>query len=112
MKVIEDFVDEESELQTIVLESVIKYIAGIMIQSTFFLAMDQYSDNLGYKSIYAVYNTQDPMSYVEAAYLVIVSFSTIGYGDIFPCLWVKIFHILVYKNDSGSYPLFQSFDHQ
>lgn len=31
------------------------------------------------------------MNFIEAVYYTIVSFSTIGYGDIYPVLWVYYF---------------------
>lgn len=52
------------------------------------------------------------MSYLDAAYFTVVSFSTIGYGDIFPVLWVEmIFLYLVYENGIGFYSVYQSYDH-
>ena len=32
------------------------------------------------------------MNYIQAIYYTIVSFSTIGYGDIYPALWVFYYH--------------------
>lgn len=87
----------------------IKFIAGIIIQSTLVLALDQFSNNLGYSP----YNTdQSSMSYAEAAFFIIESFSTVGYGDIFPVFWVKInYSYLVHTNRLGFYSLYQSCNH-
>lgn len=68
-----------------VLIAIMKFISGVFIMSTFILTLDQWSNH----NAFLPYMTNHVgMTYVEAAYFIIVSFSTIGYGDIVPSLWV------------------------
>jgi hypothetical protein len=76
--------DEEGEMNQFIFESLIKFGGGITIESSAILMFDKM---LGYEGFYPFNNPPeypDKMDYLNSAYFVIVSFSTIGYGDIFP----------------------------
>lgn len=76
--------DEEGELNRFIMESLIKFSSGILIESTYFLAFDDYADHVGYNPYFSDPETYGKMNYLRAIYYTIVSFSTIGYGDIYP----------------------------
>jgi voltage-gated potassium channel Kch len=89
--------DEEGILQRFIVDSIIKFLSGVLIESTYFLTFDELSESKGYHP-FAKNNAI--MTYVDAIYFSIVTVSTIGYGDIFPILWV-LHHItlsLVHSN--------------
>jgi len=81
--------DEEGEMNQFIFESLIKFGGGITIESSAILMIDKM---LGYNGFFPFNNPPDypnKMDYVNSAYFVIVSFSTIGYGDIFPIQSVR-----------------------
>ncbi len=72
---------EERVLNKFIMESIIKFLSGILIEATYYIVIDELSDFQGYN--------KSRLNYLEAAYFTIVSFSTIGYGDIYPLLPVN-----------------------
>lgn len=75
----EDF-DEEGELNKFIVDSVIKFLSGIIIESTYFIAFDELADFRGFTNNEVTIS----MSYIDASYFTVVTFTTIGYGDIYP----------------------------
>ena len=73
------------------MESLIKFSSGILIESTYFLAFDAYADHVGYAPYFFDTAIYGRMNYLRAIYYTIVSFSTIGYGDIYPVDPVQCF---------------------
>lgn len=67
-----------------IIESLIKFSSGILIESTYFLAFDEYANRVGFVPYFLDPNQYGKMNYLRAIYYTIVSFSTIGYGDIYP----------------------------
>lgn len=72
---------DHNELNKFILDSLIKFSSGIFIESTYFLAFDRYVDYQGY---HPFQSTSQKMNYLTAIYFAIVSFSTLGYGDMYP----------------------------
>jgi hypothetical protein len=72
--------DEEGQLNTFIIDYLIKFFSAILIESTYFLMIDELCDFSGFSP----YSRENRLDYVKAAYFTIVSFSTIGYGDILP----------------------------
>lgn len=65
-----------------IIEELVNFASGILVETSFILALDR---TLGYTAIYPYHiEGGEKMDYIRAAYFVIISFSTIGYGDIFP----------------------------
>lgn len=57
-------------------------MAAIFLQATIILAANELTDYKGYKN-----NGEGVIGYVVASYYVIICFSTVGYGDIYPNIW-------------------------
>ena len=72
--------DEEGQLNTFIVDSLVKFISSILIESTYFIVLNELCDFQGF----SFFTPQKKMDYLKASYYTIVSFSTIGYGDIFP----------------------------
>ena len=87
------------------MDSLIKFISSILIESTYFLVFDELTDFEGYYP----HTAEDRLDYLKASYFVIVSFSTIGYGDIYPlkswtrlaCILALVVNITVMSNFLG-----------
>jgi hypothetical protein len=97
------------------MESLIKFSSGILIESTYFLAFDTYADHAGFNPYFSDPENYGKMTYLRAIYYTIVSFSTIGYGDIYPiekvpkfwgtklfCLVVPVQHISYFDREHYS----------
>jgi hypothetical protein len=80
-------VDEEEEMNKFIIEQLINFTGGILIQSSLLLALDRALDYQGF----APFQGSEKFDYVNAAYFVIISFSTIGSGDIVPICRVTTF---------------------
>jgi hypothetical protein len=61
------------------LKSISDFVCGLFFQSALILAVDEV---LLYKGF--LYTGEGHLDYIGASYYVIVSFSTIGYGEIYP----------------------------
>jgi hypothetical protein len=77
------------------MDSLIKLTSGILLESTYFLAWDEF---VGFKGYSPFYQNGERMNYIQAAYYAIVSLSTIGYGDIFPVNWVYCYYFYPQDN--------------
>lgn len=76
----ENFIDEEGEMSKFIVNEMVGFMGGILFESSLLLALDK---SLDFNGFYP-YNKDVKFDYLASAYFVIVSFSTIGYGDIFP----------------------------
>lgn len=72
--------DEEGELNTFIVDSLVKFISSILIESTYFIVLNELCDFEGFYS----FTPEKKLDYLKASYYTIVSFSTIGYGDVYP----------------------------
>jgi hypothetical protein len=72
--------DEEGQLNTFIVDSLVKFISSILIESTYFILLNELCDFEGFST----FSPEKKLDYLKASYYTIVSFSTIGYGDIFP----------------------------
>lgn len=79
---------DEDGLDTFLIDSIINFISGIFFESAILLALDEVLDYEGFVSQYLFIiqkaYTYDRLDYIGIAYFVVVSFSTIGYGEIYP----------------------------
>ena len=71
---------EERVLNRFIMDSVIRFLSGILIEATYYIVVDELTDFRGYN--------RSRLTYVQASYFTIVSFSTIGYGDVYPTMAV------------------------
>lgn len=64
------------------MNELVGFMGGILLEASFLLALDK---SLDYQGFYPyVGDSEQKFDYLASAYFVIVSFSTIGYGDIHP----------------------------
>jgi Ion channel len=72
--------DEEGEMNRFILNELAGFAGGILFESSLLLALDA---SLNYNA-FALRNVPMNFDYVNSAYFVIISFSTVGFGDIVP----------------------------
>ncbi len=80
-----DAVKEQDDIKYWVYNSTIEILVGIFVEATLLMAFNEALDYQGYGN-YATGALE--FDYITAAYYVIVSMTSIGYGDISPYNWV------------------------
>ena len=74
----------------------IDLLNGIFIEATIILAVNNYKHYDGYYP----FDSRGDLEYITASYFIIVSFSTIGYGDIYPKDWFsRLIQIILLINN-------------
>lgn len=73
-------IDEEEEMNRFILEQLINFTGGILVETSLLLALNR---SLSFQG-FVVNDEIQQMDYVRASYFVVISFSTIGYGDVYP----------------------------
>ena len=75
-------------------EQLINFFGGLLVESSLILAMDR---SLDYKAFHPHSLAGQPrFDYLKAAYFVVSTFSTVGYGDIYPIKRVaRVFMIMI-----------------
>ena len=79
-----DSIQEQDDIKYFVYNSILELGIGIFIEATFFLSLNESLDYTGYV------NNGDgtlKLTYLSACYYMIVSMTSIGYGDIYPVKW-------------------------
>lgn len=64
----------------------INFASGIIIESTYFLSFNEYMDFKGWYP--SSIDPADSFDLPTSMYYTIVTFSTIGYGELYPVTWV------------------------
>lgn len=67
---------EENVMSRFIMDSIIYLLSGSLIETTYFMVINELDDFEGFN--------ETGLSYVDVIYFTIVSFSTIGYGKIYP----------------------------
>ena len=71
-------------MNSFIYDSFIKFCGGITIESSLILMIDKMLDYNGFSPFNSPPDNPKKLDYLAAGYFVVVSFSTIGYGDIYP----------------------------
>lgn len=88
--------DNNDQLKQFIVSSLIDLVNGIFIEATIILSVNSFRNFEGYSP----FTSKGELEYISAAYFIIVSFSTIGYGDIYPKDWfARLIQVILLVNN-------------